>query len=731
MGSAASVELSSEVTTAVKIAQSSTGSTLSNALEKLWELQKKGEDYKISLFDSSFGIVPLCNSILQNDGNRYDSSNIKFALRIVTSFSTLHQLKLKVAEEPRLNENVMKYSNDSDFITKQNSSTYFRNLCTMEESSIVLQNMRTPFIYAYVPNLSSTDYDFRHATFILCRNICNYLQPHYLEHLIKSQVVAINMKTLKGYGSNPSNWGDERNQIPSVILYFLLNLSFYTEGSDAIKDNGGVDMVSKLIDSNGGESLIAAIIISALIGRDESNKDKASLLQSYPKLTASLMDSYQAALDGGVGSVYEKLNNQWGYNWNFFSLHLIIGAVRNLSLSDSNKVILVATKALLPMLIKTLSKYVNNEPQISKSLESGIDNKIGGGGDDHRSAMIVLESMVSLSYCYEGNSDLVEKYMTKNLGIVSLLEKLLALPVQRNVPDQSRRYASMLMKRLVKPIVVEDVQVNLPVVESTVSYSPGKTVTHIPSAPKKHIMISYAWAANKPFVIKLTEALRNTGYDVWRDEEGSKIVPKLSGDIEANLAAAIDAAHVVIICVSLPYKESINCRSEASYCKLKSKKVLYVMMNENYHTRSSPQSVDGWLAFMLGGDLWYPLWNEKVIPSTLKELVNLIGPEYNVNHTGTIVSNAEAGSSKTTVEVPAVVKPVEISAPAVVLNFDKAWSIISDSMPHIPALEELMRDLGVDSAQYLEGLEQDELTQIASLLPTVKKRLFIKAMCIN
>jgi hypothetical protein len=155
------------------------------------------------------------------------------------------------------------------------------------------------------------------------------------------------------------------------------------------------------------------------------------------------------------------------------------------------------------------------------------------------------------------------------------------------------------------------------------------------------------------------------------------------------------------------------------------------MMNENYHTRSSPQSVDGWLAFMLGGDLWYPLWNEKVIPSTLKELVNLIGPEYNVNHTGTIVSNAEAGNSMTTVEVPAVVKPVEISAPALVLNFDKAWSIISDSMPHIPALEELMRDLGVDSAQYLEGLEQDELTQIASLLPTVKKRLFVKAMCIN
>jgi len=731
MGSAASVELSLEVTSAVKIAQSSTGSTCSNALEKLWELQKKGEEYKISLFDSSFGILQLCNRVLQNDCNRYDSTNIKFALRIVTSFSTLHQLKLKVAEEPHLNENVMKYSNDNDFITKQNSSTYFRNLCTMEESSIAVQNMNTPFIYSYVPNLSAKDYDFRHATFILCRNICNFLQPHYLEHLIKSQVVAINMKTLKGHGSNPNSWGDERNQIPSVILYFLLNLSFYTEGSDAIKADGGVDMVSKLIDSNGGESLIAAIIISALIGRDESNKVKASLLQTHSKLTSSLMDSFQAALDGGVGPTYEKLNNQWGYNWNFFSLHLIVGAVRNLSLSDSNKSVLVATKSLLPMLIKTLRKYVNNEPQISKTLESGIDNKIGGGGADHRSAMIVLESMVSLSYCFEGNSDLVEKYMTKNLDIEYLLEKLLTLPAERNIPDQSRRYASILMKRLAKPIIVEEVHVTLPVVETSIINSPAKTAAHISSAPKKHVMISYAWAANKPFVIELTEALRSAGYDVWRDEEGSNIVPELSGDIEANLAAAIDAAHVVIICVSLPYKESIKCRSEALYCKLKSKRVLYVMMNENYHTRSSPQSVDGWLAFMLGDDLWYPLWNEKVIPGTVKELLNLIGPEYNVNNTGAMISHADASNAKSLVDVPSPVKPVETSAPAMVFNFDKAWGIISDSMHHIPTLEELMRDLGVDSPQYLEGLEKEELVQIASLLPTVKKRLFVKAMCMN
>jgi len=110
----------------------------------------------------------------------------------------------------------------------------------------------------------------------------------------------------------------------------------------------------------------------------------------------------------------------------------------------------------------------------------------------------------------------------------------------------------------------------------------------------------------------------------------------------------------------------------------------------------------------------------------VKELVNLIGPEYNANHAGGMTTDAYV--AKMASDIPAPVKAAAVSA---AINYEKAWSIISDSMPTIPELHELMTALGVDSADYLEGLEQDELTQISSLLPTVKKRLFTKAMCMN
>jgi hypothetical protein len=49
-----------------------------------------------------------------------------------------------------------------------------------------------------------------------------------------------------------------------------------------------------------------------------------------------------------------------------------------------------------------------------------------------------------------------------------------------------------------------------------------------PEQPKpQHIMISYAWGAKKSLVIALTAALHSLGHEVWRDEEGSAIVPKM------------------------------------------------------------------------------------------------------------------------------------------------------------------------------------------------------------
>ena len=119
---------------------------------------------------------------------------------------------------------------------------------------------------------------------------------------------------------------------------------------------------------------------------------------------------------------------------------------------------------------------------------------------------------------------------------------------------------------------------------------------------RQHIMLSYAWSAKKDLVVALERTLRDLRYEVWRDETGSGLVPSMSGATDDRMAEAIEAACVVVVCVSPAYKESANCRMEAKYAGARSKKgklsFIFVMMDSEYHTHST-NAIDGWIGFMV------------------------------------------------------------------------------------------------------------------------------------
>ena len=95
------------------------------------------------------------------------------------------------------------------------------------------------------------------------------------------------------------------------------------------------------------------------------------------------------------------------------------------------------------------------------------------------------------------------------------------------------------------------------------------------------------------------------------------------------MAEAVEASCFVVICVSSSYKESANCRMEAKYAGIRKNKGLlecvYVMMDKNYTTCSSPKSVDGWLGMRVGDSLWYPLWEDASVAVTANELSSVFG----------------------------------------------------------------------------------------------------------
>jgi hypothetical protein len=172
-----------------------------------------------------------------------------------------------------------------------------------------------------------------------------------------------------------------------------------------------------------------------------------------------------------------------------------------------------------------------------------------------------------------------------------MLESLLSLPPERNLPYEAKMNASSLLNRLLgkeskvmmieKPPRTSFIAPNTGGKEDAIHANVEETVS---SNQPMHIMLSYSWSANKNLVVKFGKRLQALGYDVWRDEVGSSLVGPMSGDIVESMAAAIQTSYMMIICVSPEYKESANCRQEAKYARARSLsanlQIAYVMMYE-------------------------------------------------------------------------------------------------------------------------------------------------------
>ena len=69
-----------------------------------------------------------------------------------------------------------------------------------------------------------------------------------------------------------------------------------------------------------------------------------------------------------------------------------------------------------------------------------------------------------------------------------------------------------------------------------------------------HVMISYNWGHQK-MVKQIRDHLRNNGFKVWMD------VDDMQGSTLQAMASAVENADIVLVCYSLKYKNSDNCRA--------------------------------------------------------------------------------------------------------------------------------------------------------------------------
>ena len=93
-----------------------------------------------------------------------------------------------------------------------------------------------------------------------------------------------------------------------------------------------------------------------------------------------------------------------------------------------------------------------------------------------------------------------------------------------------------LLKRLRPAVEVSTLTPTLSLAQPEITAAPSSSGG---SGVRKHVMISYAWGAKKELVVAFTAELRSLGYEVWRDEEGSTLVPSMSGDTDERMAQVI------------------------------------------------------------------------------------------------------------------------------------------------------------------------------------------------
>ena len=93
-------------------------------------------------------------------------------------------------------------------------------------------------------------------------------------------------------------------------------------------------------------------------------------------------------------------------------------------------------------------------------------------------------------------------------------------------------------------------------------------------------------------MLRVAASMRERSFRVWVDTE------MMSGSTLDAMAAAVENAHCVLICITERYKASANCRLEGTYVHEQRKAWVPLMLEKSYRPT-------GWLGIMLGSRLYY------------------------------------------------------------------------------------------------------------------------------
>ena len=530
-----------------------------------------------------------------------------------------------------------------------------------------------------------------------------------LGNLVYSTSVCETLMAVKFHDTVLPLCGNSTDDVSKRSFRMLMMYCSYEPAARAVKlSPGSVDRMMGFTGRDSIEGLCALMIVFFLVGRDESAGSGGQLLRQRPNAIAELIRVLAYTLKGEGGK---------DHNFGFFNLKIILCAFKCLSLSDANKAEMCKSTQLVPTLLVILDMFINDSGRI-KPVKPELGGDVGGGRDDTANVLSVTEILLQLSFNFETVSELRQKLFLDSYDLTRKLEDVIRLGSSAKMTVGDLEYTTKLLNKLSKP--------------DPVAVVPLQSMPAAPTAPSgggKHVFVSYAWKANKPLVVRMCKELRSLGVEVWRDEDGSKYVPAMSGNTDDIMAEAIEKSSYAIVCVSRDYKESPNCRMEGKYINDLSKrhklKMIYVMMDENYHMTSSPEYVDGWLAFMIGDSHWHSMWSDSQVSSTVAAIRPLL--DATVSNGSPVSSSVREVEPLQTVFTAANATSAQIAPAATGGPLEEAWKLLSNNTCAISPddLAAKLDELGVSEEEDLNYLALEDLELLGNLLKPAKKGRFM------
>ena len=259
-------------------------------------------------------------------------------------------------------------------------------------------------------------------------------------------VLALNV--LKPLGPYPHTW-KSRFGTPSFCLLFLMYISVYPEAAVSLKSAGALEVLSPILTTSDREAISAALIVTFLTGKDGSGSQVVAL-QAYPHLTDIFVDLLEAQLSGGKGAAYDRMVKR-GYNFTWYPINLVVRGVLALSMSHSNKRLLVGTR-ILSLLVQLLQRFHDNAPSVGKEYKLGNSTTtyfVGGGGTDIAAATAAIETIVQLTFFFNSDAQLTQQFITPESGVEKLFGDLLELSANRQLnPDAQGQVGSKIHPRI-------------------------------------------------------------------------------------------------------------------------------------------------------------------------------------------------------------------------------------------------------------------------------------------